>query len=123
MRLILLGSPGAGKGTQAKLITERFSIPQISTGDILRAAIQKGTTLGKQVKEIVESGRLVPDEIVTALVEERIKESDCADGFLLDGYPRTLQQAKALEQFTSIDYVIDIDVPDDEIIDRLSGRR
>ena len=123
MRLILLGSPGAGKGTQAKLITERFSIPQISTGDILRAAIQKGSTLGKEVKEIVESGRLVPDEIVTQLVQERIKGPDCRSGFLLDGYPRTIAQAEALEQFSAIDYVIDIDVSDREIIERLSGRR
>lgn len=123
MRLILLGCPGAGKGTQAKLITANYHIPQISTGDILRTAIQQGTTLGKQVKEIVESGRLVPDEIVIQLVKERIQQADCDNGFLLDGFPRTVAQAQALHQITSIDYVFDIDVPEDEIVKRLSGRR
>ena len=123
MRLILLGSPGAGKGTQAKLITEKFHIPPISTGDILRAAIQQSTDLGKKVKELVESGRLVPDDIVIQLVEERIKQPDCKQGFLLDGFPRTVAQAQALHKITLIDYVIDIDVPAEEIIQRLSGRR
>lgn len=123
MRLILLGCPGAGKGTQAKLIIQRYHIPQISTGDILRAAIQQGTDLGKKVKEIVESGRLVTDEIVIQLVEERIKQADCKNGFLLDGFPRTVVQAEALHKITSIDYVIDIDVPEEEIVKRLSGRR
>lgn len=123
MRVILLGSPGAGKGTQAKFITQRYHIPQISTGDILRAAIQQGSELGKKVKEIVESGRLVPDDIVIELVKERLKQPDCAKGFLLDGFPRTLEQAKALHQFTDIDHVIDIDVPAEEIVKRLSGRR
>lgn len=123
MRLILLGSPGAGKGTQAKLIAETYNIPHISTGDILRTAIQQGTTLGKKVKEIVESGQLVPDEIVTELVAERIEQPDCLKGFLLDGYPRTIAQAEALQKLTTIDYVVDIDVPDEEIVSRLSGRR
>lgn len=123
MRLILLGCPGAGKGTQAKLITEKFHTPQISTGDILREAIQKGSALGKKVKEIVESGQLVPDDIVIELVKERLKQPDCAKGFLLDGFPRTVAQAEALQQITPIDFVIDIDVPEDEIVNRLSGRR
>jgi adenylate kinase len=123
MRLILLGCPGAGKGTQAKLITQRYHIPQISTGDILRAAIQAGTPLGKDVKDIVESGRLVPDELVIKLVQERIQQPDCRQGFLLDGFPRTVTQAEALHSFSTIDDVIDIDVPEDEIVMRLSGRR
>lgn len=123
MRIILLGAPGAGKGTQAKLMAEKYSIPQISTGDIFRAAISQGTALGKQVKEIVEGGQLVPDELVIALVEERLKQADCKNGFLLDGFPRTLEQADALHQKTSIDYVVDIDVPEDEIVRRLTGRR
>lgn len=123
MRLILLGCPGAGKGTQAKLITKRYQIPQVSTGDILRTAIQAESPLGKTVKDIVESGRLVPDEIVIQLVQERVKLSDCENGFLLDGFPRTVAQAEALCKITPIDEVIDIDVPDEEIVARLSGRR
>lgn len=123
MRLILLGCPGAGKGTQAKFISEKFHIPQISTGDILRSAIQQGTTLGKQVKQIVDGGQLVPDEIMIALVQERIKQPDCKNGFLLDGFPRTIAQAEALQKLTPIDGVIDIDVPEDEVVRRLSGRR
>jgi adenylate kinase len=123
MRLILLGCPGAGKGTQAKLLTERFHIPQISTGDILRSAIQQNTDLGKKVKSIMESGHLVPDELVIELVQERIKQADALNGFLLDGFPRTIAQAQALEQLTPIDYVIDIDVPEEEVVKRLSGRR
>lgn len=123
MRLILLGPPGAGKGTQAKQITEKYRIPQISTGDILRAAIQKGSGLGKKVKAIVESGQLVPDDVVIQLVEERIQQPDCANGFLLDGFPRTVAQAEALRHLTPIDYVIDIYVPEEEIVRRLSGRR
>lgn len=123
MRLILLGAPGAGKGTQSKEITKRYGIPQISTGDILRAAIASGSDLGTKVKEIVESGRLVPDELVIALVDERLKQPDCRQGFLLDGFPRTVAQAEALHQLTDIDFVIDIDVPDAEIIERLTGRR
>lgn len=123
MRLILLGAPGAGKGTQSKAITKRYGIPQISTGDILRAAIANGSELGGQVKQIVESGSLVPDELVIALVAERIKQPDCCKGFLLDGFPRTVAQAQALHKLTGIDFVIDIDVPDAEIIERLTGRR
>lgn len=123
MRLILLGCPGAGKGTQAKLITQRYHIPQISTGDILRASIRQETPLGVKVKEIVESGNLVPDEIVIELVQERIKNPDCQNGFLLDGFPRTVAQAEALHKITTIDQVIDIDVPDEEVVSRLSGRR
>lgn len=123
MRLILLGSPGAGKGTQAKFITARYGIPQISTGDILRAAIQAGSDLGKEVKAIVESGKLVPDELVIALVKDRIQQADCQQGFLLDGFPRTIEQAQALDEITTIDSVIDIEVPAEEIIKRLSGRR
>jgi len=123
MRLILLGAPGAGKGTQSKQLSKRYGIPQISTGDILRAAIASGSELGVQVKEIVESGRLVPDELVIALVDERIKQADCREGFLLDGFPRTVAQAEALHKLTGIDFVIDIDVADAEIIDRLTGRR
>lgn len=123
MRLILLGAPGAGKGTQAKLITEACHIPAISTGDILRDAMRRETPLGLQVKEMVDSGRLVPDDLVTALVADRIKQPDCQPGFLLDGYPRTVAQAESLRGLTALDYVIDIDVPDSAIIERLSGRR
>ncbi|MBX3708890.1 MAG: adenylate kinase [Gammaproteobacteria bacterium] len=123
MRLILLGCPGAGKGTQAKLITEKYHIPQISTGDILRSSIKNNNELGKKVKAIVDGGQLVPDDIVIELVEERIKKADCIEGFLLDGFPRTVTQAQALNQFTSIDSVVDIDVPEEEIVMRLSGRR
>ncbi|WP_148339124.1 adenylate kinase [Aquicella siphonis] len=123
MRLILLGCPGAGKGTQAKLIGERYHIPPISTGDILRNAIQQATELGKRVKTIVESGRLVPDDIVIDLVEDRIRQPDCKNGFLLDGFPRTVAQAEALQRLTPLDYVIDIDVPEEEVVKRLSGRR
>ncbi|HEU5280825.1 MAG TPA: adenylate kinase [Gammaproteobacteria bacterium] len=123
MRLILLGAPGAGKGTQAKLITKACGIPAISTGDILREAIRCETPLGLQVKGIVEGGQLVPDDMVTALVAERLKQPDCAPGFLLDGYPRTVAQARSLHELTTLDYVIDIDVPDADIIQRLTGRR
>lgn len=123
MRLILLGAPGAGKGTQAKFITEHYHIPQISTGDILRTAIRQGTPLGKKVQAIMDSGQLVPDEVVIELVKERIKEPDAVNGFLLDGFPRTIAQSEALAQITPIDGVIDIDVPEKDIIDRLTGRR
>jgi adenylate kinase len=123
MRLILLGAPGAGKGTQAKLIAEQYAIPQISTGDLLRDAILKGTHLGKEVKHIVENGQLVPDPLIIKLVEERLSQPDCKNGYLLDGFPRTVQQAEALAQITPIDFVIDIDVPEEEIVKRLSGRR
>lgn len=123
MRLILLGCPGAGKGTQAKMIVAEYGIPQISTGDILRVAIKNGSELGQQVQKIIEEGKLVPDEVVIELVKERIKEPDCQKGFLLDGFPRTVAQAEALNSITTIDAVIDIDVSDAEVIKRLSGRR
>ena len=123
MRLILLGCPGAGKGTQAKFLTEKYHIPQISTGDILRTAIREDTELGKKVKAIIEEGHLVPDDIVIQLVQERIKQPDTANGFLLDGFPRTVAQAEALQKLTPIDYVVDIDVPEEEVVRRLSGRR
>jgi adenylate kinase len=123
MHIILLGAPGAGKGTQARLISEQYHIPVISTGDILRAAIQKESPLGKKAKAIVESGQLVPDDVVIELVRERIRQPDCARGFLLDGFPRTLAQAEALASLTTIDNVIDIDVPEEDIVLRLTGRR
>lgn len=124
MRLMLLGCPGAGKGTQASLIREKYQIPQISTGDMLRAAISAGTDLGKQVKQIMDEGRLVSDDIMIQLVKERINQPDCQHGFLLDGFPRTIPQAEALrDNNIYLDYVIEIDVPDEELIKRLSGRR
>lgn len=124
MRIILLGAPGAGKGTQAQFITERFGIPQISTGDMLRAAVREGTELGKQVESVMKSGGLVPDETIIALVKERIKQPDCANGFLFDGFPRTIPQAQALlDAGIAINVVLEIDVADEEIIKRLSGRR
>lgn len=123
MRVILLGPPGAGKGTQAKRIEAVFKIPQISTGDMLRRAVQAESPLGLQVKKIMESGALVPDDIMIALVKERIAEPDCAQGFLLDGFPRTLPQAQALERSgIKIDHVINLEVDDEAIIDRMSGR-
>lgn len=124
MRLILLGSPGAGKGTQAKFIREKFNIPQISTGDMLREAINAGTPLGTQVKQIMDEGRYVPDDTMIELVKNRIAQPDCQKGFLLDGFPRTLPQAESLRNNNvHLDYVIEIDVPDAELIKRLSGRR
>lgn len=124
MRLILLGGPGAGKGTQANYIKEKFQIPQISTGDMLRAAVKAGTELGMKAKEYMDSGGLVPDEVIIGLVKERIQESDCANGFLFDGFPRTIPQADAMKDAgVAIDAVVEIDVPDDEIIKRMSGRR
>lgn len=124
MRIILLGPPGAGKGTQAKFICERFKIPFISTGDMLRAAVAAKTPLGLKVQEIIDAGRLVSDDIMVALVQERIAQPDCADGFLLDGFPRTIAQAQALNKAKiAIDYVIAIVVADEEIIQRMSGRR
>lgn len=124
MRVILLGAPGAGKGTQAQFITERFAIPQISTGDMLRAAVAAGTELGLQVKGIMASGGLVSDELIIALVKERIAQDDCGNGFLFDGFPRTIPQAQALKDAgVKIDHVVNIDVADEEIIQRLSGRR
>lgn len=124
MRVILLGAPGAGKGTQAQLIMEKFGIPQISTGDMLRAAVKAGTQLGLQAKDIMASGGLVSDDLIIALVKERITQSDCNNGFLFDGFPRTIPQAEALlEAGIAIDHVIEIDVADEEIVARLSGRR
>ncbi len=124
MRLILLGGPGAGKGTQANYIKDRYSIPQISTGDMLRAAVKAGTALGKEAKGYMDAGKLVPDEVIIGLVKERIKEPDCSKGFLFDGFPRTIPQADAMKEAgVPIDAVVDIDVPDEEIIKRMSGRR
>ena len=124
MRIILLGPPGAGKGTQAKIIMEAFNIPQISTGDMLRTAIKEGTALGLQVKEVMASGGLVSDEIIIALVKERIAQADCEQGFLFDGFPRTIPQAQAmLDAGVHVDNVLEICVEDEEIVKRLSGRR
>jgi adenylate kinase len=124
MRLILLGGPGAGKGTQANYIKENYQIPQISTGDMLRAAVKAGSDLGKKAKEYMDSGGLVPDDVIIGLVKERIKEADCQKGFLFDGFPRTIPQADAMKEAgVPIDAVVDIDVPDGEIIKRMSGRR
>ena len=124
MRVILLGAPGAGKGTQAQFICEKYSIPQISTGDMLRAAVKAGTPLGLKVKDIMTTGGLVSDEIIIDLVKERIQEADCANGFLFDGFPRTIPQAEALVAAgVEIDAVVEIDVEDEEIVKRLSGRR
>ncbi len=124
MRIILLGGPGAGKGTQATYIKEKFNIPQISTGDMLRAAVKAGTPLGIEAKKVMDSGGLVSDEIILGLVEERIKEADCENGFLFDGFPRTIPQADALkERGVPVDAVVEIDVDDSEIVKRMSGRR
>jgi adenylate kinase len=124
MRLILLGGPGAGKGTQANYIKERYQIPQISTGDMLRAAVKAGTELGKKAKAIMDAGGLVSDDVIIGLVKERIKEPDCKQGFLFDGFPRTIPQADAMKNAgVPIDAVVEIDVPDAEIIKRMSGRR
>jgi adenylate kinase len=124
MRLILLGAPGAGKGTQANYIKEKFGIPQISTGDMLRAAIKAGTPLGLAAKKVMDAGNLVSDDIIINLVKERIKEADCTNGFLFDGFPRTLPQAQAMKDAgIRIDYVVEIDVADSEIVRRMSGRR
>ena len=124
MQIILLGAPGAGKGTQAKFISDHLNIPQISTGDMLRASVSKGTELGLKAKVLMEKGELVPDDLILDLVKDRISEKDCANGFLFDGFPRTLDQANALkEKGIKIDCVIEIMVDDDEIIQRMSGRR
>ncbi|WHI46306.1 adenylate kinase [Microbulbifer sp. JMSA004] len=124
MRIILLGAPGAGKGTQAQFITEKFGIPQISTGDMLRAAVKAGTPLGLQAKDVMDAGKLVSDDLIIALVKERIAQEDCAKGFLFDGFPRTIPQAEALlEADVHIDHVLEIAVDDEEIVKRLSGRR
>lgn len=124
MRVILLGAPGAGKGTQAQFITSKYAIPQISTGDMLRAAVKAGSPLGTLVKEVMATGGLVTDDIIIALVKERIEQPDCAKGFLLDGFPRTIPQAEAMEEAgIAIDVVVEIGVADEEIVKRLSGRR
>jgi len=124
MKLILLGPPGAGKGTQANFIREKFGIPQISTGDMLRAAVKAGTPLGREAKKVMEAGQLVSDDIIIGLVKERLKQPDCQRGYLFDGFPRTIPQAEALKAAgVALDHVLEIDVPDDEIITRMSGRR
>ncbi len=124
MRLILLGGPGAGKGTQANFIKEKYNIPQISTGDMLRAAVKAGTPLGLAAKKIMDEGGLVSDDIIIGLVKDRIKESDCANGFLFDGFPRTIPQADAMKEAgVNVDFVVEIAVDDEEIIKRMSGRR
>ncbi len=124
MRLILLGAPGAGKGTQATFIKEKFNIPQISTGDMLRAAVKAGTPLGIAAKKVMDAGGLVSDDIIIGLVKDRLKEPDCANGYLFDGFPRTIPQADAMKDAgVAIDYVLEIDVPDEAIVERMSGRR
>ena len=124
MRLILLGAPGAGKGTQAQFICQKFAIPQISTGDMLRAAVKEGTPLGLEAKKIMDSGGLVSDNIIIGLVKDRLMQPDCAKGYLFDGFPRTIPQAQAMKDAgVPIDYVVEIDVPFEAIIDRMSGRR
>lgn len=124
MRIILLGAPGAGKGTQAQFIMEKYGIPQISTGDMLRAAIKAGTELGKQAKSVIDAGQLVSDDIILGLIKERIAQDDCEKGFLLDGFPRTIPQADGLKAMgIAVDYVIEFDVADDVIVERMAGRR
>jgi adenylate kinase len=124
MRLILLGPPGAGKGTQAAFLCERFGIPQISTGDMLRAAVKAGTPVGVAAKKVIDAGQLVSDDIIVGLVKDRLKAPDCARGYLFDGFPRTIPQADAMKAASvDVDYVLEIDVPDEEIIMRMSGRR
>lgn len=128
MRLILLGPPGAGKGTQAKRLVEKYGIPQISTGDMLRAALKAGTQLGKEAKTYMDAGKLVPDSVVVGLIEERIKDADCANGFMLDGFPRTVAQADSLKSVMDkaglkIDHVVSIEVANEELVERLTGRR
>ncbi len=124
MNLILLGAPGAGKGTQAEIICDKLNIPAISTGNIIRAAMKNGTEMGKKAKEYVDAGNLVPDDVVIGIIKERLLEEDCKDGFILDGFPRTIPQAEALDNMgVNIDRVISIEVPDDKIVARMSGRR
>ncbi|MBT0587491.1 adenylate kinase [Alteromonas oceanisediminis] len=124
MRIILLGAPGAGKGTQAQFLMGRYDIPQISTGDMLRAAIKAGTEMGLAAKKVMDEGKLVSDEIIIGLVKERIAKPDCDNGFLLDGFPRTIPQAEAMEEAgVKVDYVLEFDVSDDVIVERMSGRR
>ena len=120
MKVILLGGPGAGKGTQANYIKERYNIPQISTGDMLRAAVKAETPLGLEAKKVMDAGGLVSDDIILGLIDERIQQDDCANGFLFDGFPRTLEQAEALKMKVAIDAVVEIDVDDDEIIKRMT---
>jgi adenylate kinase len=124
MRLILLGAPGAGKGTQANFIKEKYNIPQISTGDMLRAAIKAGTDLGMAAKKVMDAGGLVSDDIMIGLVKDRLQAADCANGYLFDGFPRTIAQADAMKDAgINVDYVLEIDVPDESIVERMSGRR
>jgi len=124
MRLILLGAPGAGKGTQAAFVTQKYGIPQISTGDMLRAAVKAGTRMGLEAKKFMDAGALVPDEVIIGLVKDRIEQPDCASGFLFDGFPRTIPQAEAMKEAgVDLDYVVEVDVDDAEIVRRLSGRR
>jgi adenylate kinase len=124
MRLILLGAPGAGKGTQANFIKEKYNIPQISTGDMLRAAIKAGTDLGLAAKKVMDTGALVSDDIMIGLVKDRLQAADCANGYLFDGFPRTIAQADAMKDAgINVDYVLEIDVPDESIVERMSGRR
>ena len=124
MRIVLLGAPGAGKGTQAQFLMAKFGIPQISTGDMLRAAIKAGSELGVQAKTVMDAGQLVSDDLIIGLVKERIKQDDCKPGFLLDGFPRTIPQADAMkENGVSVDHVLEFDVPDDVIVERMAGRR
>ncbi|MGL5007666.1 MAG: adenylate kinase [Plesiomonas sp.] len=124
MRIILLGAPGAGKGTQAQFIMEKYGIPQISTGDMLRAAVKAGTELGLQAKAIMDAGQLVTDALIISLVKERVAQEDCRNGFLLDGFPRTIPQADAMKEAgIAVDFVLEFDVPDQVIVDRMSGRR
>jgi len=123
MRLVFIGPPGVGKGTYAAAVSQRFGIPHVSTGDIIRDEIKRGSELGRKLKEYVEKGALVPDEVVTEMVRERLKREDCKRGFILDGYPRTLKQAEELDRITAIDLVLNFVAPDEVIIDRISGRR
>jgi adenylate kinase len=124
MKIMLLGMPGAGKGTQSQFLTEKYRIPQISTGDMLRAAVKSGSPLGREAKEYMDKGQLVPDRVVIELVKQRVKKKDCANGFIVDGFPRTIAQADALHAAgIDFDYVIEFDVSDDEVLKRLSGRR
>lgn len=124
MRIILLGAPGAGKGTQAQFLMKTFNIPQISTGDMLRAAIKEGSELGKKAKQVMDAGKLVSDDIMIGLVQERVAQDDCKNGFLLDGFPRTIPQADGMHAAgIEIDYVLEFDVPDDVIVERMAGRR
>lgn len=124
MNLIFLGAPGAGKGTQAEIVSEKFNIPAVSTGNIIREAMKNGTEMGTKAQEFVQKGELVPDDVVIGIIKERLRESDCANGFILDGFPRTIPQAEALDKMgVVIDKVIDIEVPDEKIVTRMSGRR